>query len=235
MMRYFKLIKPILLSVFAVLMVACSPPLDYTQELHYKIHKFYHYAEARLKPDFKRAGLPYPPRQIALLAFKHERKMQLWARNNIQDRWHYIKTFHIFAASGGPGPKLREGDRQVPEGVYQIVGLNPRSRFDLSMHVNYPNSFDRYHASLDGRTHLGGDIFIHGNRRSIGCMAIGNNNIQQLFVLADLVGIKNITVIIAPNDLRYEKPLRSREHVKWLPQLYDEIREALAPFKGHRA
>lgn len=224
-------VKVILLVLFSLLLVGCAPHRNYTQELHYKIQKFSHYAEARLKPYFKRAGLPYPPKQIALLVFKNTKRMELWARNNIQDRWHYIKTFRVYAASGGPGPKLHRMDHQVPEGIYKIIGLNPRSRFDLSMHVNYPNAFDRYHAKLDGRHHLGGDIFIHGNRRSIGCIAIGNKNIEQLFVLADLVGIHHIEVIIAPNDLRNQKPLRSREHVKWLPQLYAKIKKALQPFK----
>ena len=122
-------------------------------------------------------------------------------------------------------------DRQVPEGIYRLEALNPDSRFDLSMELNYPNSEDQYHARMDGRSDLGGEIFIHGNKLSIGCIAIGDANIQQLFVLVYEVGMRNVTVIVAPNDLRYEKPLRSSEKVSWLPQLYGEIYQALLPFK----
>ncbi|WP_235378866.1 hypothetical protein [Candidatus Coxiella mudrowiae] len=66
-------------------------------------------------------------------------------------RWHYIRSFSILAfSSGGPGPKLHDRDHQVPEGIYNIVGYNPDSRFDLSLMLNYPNAFDQYHAELDG-------------------------------------------------------------------------------------
>ncbi len=226
-----KTLRLLILTVVALLLAACAKQMTYDQVLHYKVNEYSKYAEARLKPDFAKAQVNYPPKQITLLVFKHEKRMELWARDSTQSRWHHIKNFRVYAASGGPGPKLHSMDDQVPEGIYHIIGLNPESRFDLSMHVSYPNAFDRYHALLDHRTNLGGDIFIHGNKLSIGCIAIGDTNIQQLFVLADLVGIKNIEVIIAPNDLRYQKPLPSREKVTWLPQLYANIRAALQPFK----
>ena len=191
--------------------------------------RYNHYAQVRLAPYFKKAHVAYPPKQMTLLAFKNTRRLQLWARDT--GSWRYIKTFPILAASGGPGPKLQNGDHQVPEGVYQIVEFNPNSRFDLSLELNYPNAFDRYHARLDRRRDLGGDIFIHGHHASIGCIAIGNNAIQQLFVLADKVGLHHIKVIIAPDDLRYHPAIYGKVHPRWLPQLYAKIKNALHPFE----
>lgn len=216
----------------SLLLVSCAPHYgNYTQDMQYKIHKFAPRAEAQLKPAFQKAGVAYPPEEITLLVFKSERRMELWARSGIGQPWRHIKNYQVFAASGGPGPKLRNMDRQVPEGIYHLEALNPDSRFDLSMELNYPNAEDRYHARMDGRSDLGGEIFIHGNKLSIGCIAIGNANIEQLFVLVYEVGMRNVTVIVAPNDLRYEKPLRSSEKVSWLPQLYGQIYQALLPFR----
>ena len=65
--------------------------------------------------------------------------------------WKLIHRYSVLAASGVAGPKLRQGDKQVPEGVYGISFLNPSSRYDVSLRVNYPNAFDRQMAAKDGR------------------------------------------------------------------------------------
>jgi len=101
-------------------------------------------AEKRLRPHFQRAGVAYPPKQIALLGFKAERKLELWAAKG--EGWTFIRAYPVLAASGTAGPKLREGDRQVPEGVYTLEYLNPNSSYHLSMKLNYPNAFDLKHA-----------------------------------------------------------------------------------------
>ena len=74
-----------------------------------------------------------------------------------------LARYPIRAASGALGPKLREGDRQVPEGVYDIESLNPNSRFHVALRVGYPNAFDRQMAGREGRTALGGDIMIRAS------------------------------------------------------------------------
>ena len=76
--------------------------------------------------------------------------------------------------SGRLGPKLKEGDRQVPEGLYRVESLNPNSRYHLSLRVNYPNEQDKSYGRLDGRNNLGTDIMIHGKDCSIGCLAMGD-------------------------------------------------------------
>ena len=91
---------------------------------------------------FKDAGLPYPAREIFLRWFKREAVVELWAREDT-GRFQLVATYPILATSGGPGPKRREGDRQVPEGFYEIDRFNPASLFHLSLGLNYPNAADR--------------------------------------------------------------------------------------------
>ena len=185
-------------------------------------------ARARLAPHFARAHMAWPPKEIALLVFKRERRVALWARNG--GAWTFIRDYPILAASGHAGPKLREGDYQVPEGVYRIAWLNPNSSYHLSMKVSYPNEFDRRMARADGRTRLGGDIFIHGNRVSIGCVAVGDIAIEELFTLVAATGVQRVRVIIAPNDLRTTGALLHDTAPQWSVQLYRTIAAALVEF-----
>lgn len=186
--------------------------------------------DERLGSLFARAGVPYPPQRVHLLAFKKERKIELWAEG--AGKTAFVRSFPVLGASGRAGPKLAEGDWQVPEGIYAISYLNPQSAYHLSMKVDYPNAFDRDKAREEGRTKLGGDIFIHGRDLSIGCLAVGDRSIEELFVLAARVGVSNVRLIIAPNDLRGERPASRDLRYKpaWLSELYGMIRSALAPF-----
>jgi hypothetical protein len=185
-------------------------------------------ARNRLRPHFARAGVVWPPREIAFLILKRERRMAVWARSG--PNWKFIRAYPILAASGHAGPKLREGDRQVPEGVYRIEHLNANSSYHLSMKVSYPNAFDRQMAARDGRTRLGGDIFIHGKNVSIGCVALGDPAIEELFTLVAEAGHARVRVIIAPNDLRTGGAIVHEESPSWVGQLHRTIAAALAAF-----
>jgi murein L,D-transpeptidase YafK len=134
--------------------------------------------EAAAKALFESVNVPYPPSQILLRAFKRERELELWARAD--ERFALVKTYPICATSGSAGPKRHEGDEQVPEGFYVIDGFNPRSRFHLSLKVSYPNASDR----VLGKKPLGGDVFVHGNCVTIGCMPITDPLIEELYVIA---------------------------------------------------
>lgn len=188
-------------------------------------------ADARLQPAFQRAAMPYPPAEVALLTFKDTRAMALYARAAPDDPWQHIKTYPVLGASGKPGPKLVEGDRQVPEGVYQIELLNPNSRFHLSLRLNFPNEFDRRMGAADGRADLGTDIMIHGGSLSIGCLAMGDEAVEELFVLAARSGKENLRVIIAPTDFRVEPPRSIMHEPRWVSMLYAELSDALEPFR----
>lgn len=185
----------------------------------------------QIKPYFRKAGVAYPPHEIVLIAYKDERKMELWARDN--GKFKLIRPYNIKAASGMRGPKLRQGDRQVPEGIYHIAHLNPNSNYHLSMKVDYPNEFDIDHAMYDGRHDLGGDIFIHGKNVSAGCLAMGDAAIEELFVLAAHVGASNIKVVIAPSDPRLRPLDTSHPSLPvWTPELYDRITREIFAITG---
>jgi hypothetical protein len=210
-----------------------KPPGQWTVED--VLEDFGDYAGRKMSPYFARAKVAYPPREVVLLAWKEEKKLEVWARADGEFR--FIRDYDIQAASGQAGPKLRQGDRQVPEGIYRIAGLNPNSHYHLSMRLNYPNEFDLFHAGQEGRYDPGSDIFIHGKAASIGCLAMGDETIEELFVLAAQVGKENVRVIIAPRDPR-KFPLDSQELdglPEWTPELYGmisrEVRALSRPVK----
>ena len=133
-----------------------------------------------IRQRFTDTGLPYPPREIFLRAFKHEMELELWAREK-DEPFRKVATFAVTAPSGSPGPKRREGDLQVPEGCYTIAVFNPQSRFHLSLGLNYPNASDRI---LADRARPGGEIFIHGGAVSIGCLPLGDPVIEEVYLAA---------------------------------------------------
>ncbi len=184
----------------------------------------------RLEPLFLRAGAVYPPARIGLVGLKTEKRLELYAPSG-SGTWSFIKEYPILAASGKIGPKLREGDLQVPEGVYGVDFLNPNSRFHLSIRVSYPNAFDRLQAGREGRKNLGGDIMIHGKNVSIGCIAVGDEAAEELFVLAARTGRENVKVIISPVDFRIrELPALETPLPGWTSELYAQIRRELSFF-----
>jgi murein L,D-transpeptidase YafK len=186
-------------------------------------------ARARLAPRFRAAGAAYPPRAVTLVVLKEERVLELWAED---DAPRLVHRYPVLAASGALGPKLREGDRQVPEGVYRVLWLNPNSSYHLSMKLDYPNAFDREHARRDGRTDLGGDIFVHGRAVSIGCVALGDPAIEELFVLAADVGAARVKAVIAPRDLRVASTRDPEIASAWAPELYRLVRRELARLRA---
>jgi hypothetical protein len=192
-------------------------------------------ASVRLAEKFEAAKAIWPPAEVALVAIKDEKVLELHARP-ISGPWKLIHRFRVLAASGSTGPKLRQGDKQVPEGVYGIESLNPNSAYHVSLRVNYPNAFDRQMAKKDGRKELGGDIMIHGKNLSAGCLAMGDEAVEELFVLTAQMGLPNVKLIIAPTDFRqHGLQASAANQPDWLPKLYAEIATAMAEFKQQRS
>jgi len=191
--------------------------------------------ERRLRGHFAAAGLHYPPREVAFLAFKDIRRLQVYGRGSPRDAWRFVREYRVLGASGTLGPKIAEGDSQVPEGVYRINHLNPNSRYHLSLRLNYPNEFDREMAEREGRVNLGGDIMIHGNRWSDGCLAMGDEAAEDLFVLAALTGEHDIRVLISPTDFRDPTSRVPRILSPWLRELYLQLRTELRQFPARAA
>jgi L,D-transpeptidase catalytic domain len=190
--------------------------------------------ERRLRSAFEWAGLSLPPRKLTLLALKEEKRLEVYADGE-DGTSRFILSYPILAASGTAGPKLREGDRQVPEGFYRIELLNPNSRYHLSLRVNYPNVSDIERARADGRelSSLGGDIMIHGGAESIGCLAIGDPAIEELFVLVARTGLDKVRLIIAPRDLRQRAIAAFGVNgPPWTAELHDQLSREIASLRA---
>jgi len=123
------------------------------------------------------AGLTWPPKRVFLRAFKKEKALEVWASNSKKGAMTHLATYGICYASGAAGPKRREGDGQVPEGFYKLNYYNRNSSYFLSMRINYPNRRDRK------LKHTGSAIMIHGHCVSIGCLAMSDDRIQELWLL----------------------------------------------------
>jgi murein L,D-transpeptidase YafK len=109
-------------------------------------------------------------------------------------------------ASGGLGPKVREGDLQVPEGVYQIDAFNPASRFHLALRVGYPNAVDRARARALG-VPAGGDIMVHGGCATVGCLPLRDGPMERLYVAAVQARASSRAAIpVHLHPCRYETP-----------------------------
>lgn len=189
-------------------------------------------ASERIAAKFKAANAPWPPSEISLVAIKDEKGLEMHARQR-GGAWTFIHRYPILAASGRAGPKLTRGDKQVPEGIYKIAFLNPNSRYHVSMRVDYPNSFDRRMAAKDKRRDLGGDIMIHGKKSSAGCLAMGDEAAEELFVLAASLGVGNVKLVIAPTDFRRNAiPATAAGAPAWLPRLYLDVASAMTEYKA---
>ena len=194
-----------------------------------RLREFGKPARERLRSHFRSVGVAYPPKEAVLLGFKQERELQLYAPD-AAGKWRRVYSYPILAASGRPGPKLRMGDCQVPEGVYRIIYMNPNSRYHVSLRLDYPNAFDRAQARRDGRTELGTDIMIHGSHYSIGCLAMGDGASEDLFTLTADIGQNNLRVILCPADLRIAPAPTEFAQPRWTQKLYADLRRELSPF-----
>lgn len=144
--------------------------------------------------------------------------------------WKFVMQYTLAKLSGGPGPKLRAGDKQVPEGTYNVTFLHPQSKYWLSLGLDYPNAFDLARAREDKRRDLGGDIMIHGWWFSTGCVAVGNTAAEDLFVLAGDVGREQVRVIISPVDFRRadRSSFRAPRKPAWTAELYSDLAQELS-------
>jgi murein L,D-transpeptidase YafK len=136
--------------------------------------------EPSLTTDLKAKGLRFGT-PVFLRILKEERALELWMQEPEKRSFKLFRTYRIAAMSGKLGPKLKEGDRQAPEGFYFVnrARLKPDSVFHLAMNIGYPNIYDRAH----GRG--GSFLMIHGNRVSIGCFAMTDAKIEEIYTLCD--------------------------------------------------
>ena len=195
------------LLICALLMTASArnkAPMSEFKEEQLKFSRVrtaYSEKEVGVKALFDKAGIEFPEYDLLIQAFKKEQKLEVWAKSKANSKYQHVTTYDFCMLSGILGPKRREGDGQVPEGFYHIDRFNPASNFYLSLGINYPNASDR----IKGRQgSLGGDIFIHGDCVTIGCIPITTPLIKELYIMcveAKSSGQSRIPVHIYPGKL----------------------------------
>lgn len=118
---------------------------------------------------------------VFIRAFKEERILELFVKNRKTGKYDLFRSYKIAGSSGVLGPKLAEGDGQVPEGFYFVPpsAMLPTSKYHLAFNIGYPNDFDK----ANGRT--GSFIMIHGSNVSIGCLAMTDEKIEEIYTLCD--------------------------------------------------
>ncbi|MCP4270394.1 MAG: murein L,D-transpeptidase [Gammaproteobacteria bacterium] len=134
--------------------------------------------EPKLKLELVAKGLRYGS-PIFIRIFKEPGVLEVWVESN-NGAFVHFKDYEICNFSGFPGPKVKQGDYQSPEGFYYVNAkrLNPWSKYHLSFNLGYPNKYDRIHS----RT--GSALMVHGQCVSIGCYAMTDANINEIYALA---------------------------------------------------
>jgi murein L,D-transpeptidase YafK len=154
----------------------------------------------RLRRELSEAKLRFGATPFIRI-FKLENELELWLAGD--DGYRLFRRYPICAWSGELGPKLRQGDGQAPEGFYRVRRgqMNPASRYHLSFNLGYPNAYDRQH----GRT--GDYLMVHGNCVSIGCYAMGDAAIEEIYTLMGAAfdaGTRAVEVHAFP--FRFDRP-----------------------------
>ena len=190
-------------------------------------------AENRVRPQLERdlesLSLEYGA-PVFIRIFKEEKELEVWLEGEADEYVHF-RTYDICTYSGDLGPKLREGDNQSPEGFYFVkpIQMNPSSTFHLSFNIGFPNSYDRAH----GRT--GSFLMVHGHCVSIGCYAMTNKRIDEIFSLASAAlreGQPFFRVHIFPFRMTEENMIRYEDH-NWI-EFWENLKEGYDLFELDR-
>ena len=177
---------------------------------------------------FSDAGVKWPPKQLLLRAFKKQKVLEVWASASTRGALTRIANYGICQMSGSLGPKRREGDGQVPEGFYTLDYYKNNSDFFMAMRVSYPNRRDRK------LRHTGSAIMIHGNCVSIGCLAMSDERIQELWLLTSAARRHNkVAVHIFPSCGMTRAIKGAAKHPK-LQTFWTNIKQGMDLFEKDR-
>lgn len=158
------------------LLAGCTP--QETLQIEQVANRTEHPLPPKMQLKLAKMGLSMSS-PIMIRVFKEEEVMEVWKANS-QDRYQLVATYPICAWSGMLGPKKKEGDRQAPEGFYNITPgqMNPNSQYYLSFDIGYPNKYDRAY----GRS--GRNIMVHGACASAGCYSMSDAAVLQIYAFA---------------------------------------------------
>jgi murein L,D-transpeptidase YafK len=166
---------------FLMFLMVQPPSFKATQLKQGRVKIAYAQKESLIQSLFKSAKLEYHEFNLFIRAFKKEQTLEVWVREKNQETFTLLHAYKFCTSSGTLGPKRKEGDLQIPEGIYHINHFNPQSNFHLSLGLNYPNTSDKI---LSDKQYPGGSIYIHGNCVTIGCIPITDDKIKELYILA---------------------------------------------------
>jgi murein L,D-transpeptidase YafK len=171
--------------------------------------------------DLKKHDIVLSQLNILIVAYKFENEFDIYIKSKTETEYKKLKTYKICSNSGELGPKRMQGDYQVPEGYYYIDRFNPYSNFYLSLGINYPNKSDRIKSSAKN---LGGDIFIHGDCVTIGCIPLTDDKIKEIYLYAINArnnGQKQIPVYIFPFKMTNENFVKHSKNLNSESELID--------------
>ncbi len=172
--------KLLIIPVMTMLLCTAGPGFR-SQQLEFpRVREAWREKHAVCAENLAKHGIRTGSLEIFIRIFKKEKVVELWGRNGA-GKFFPLSEYAICATSGGPGPKRAAGDGQTPEGFYHVSRFNPNSNFFLSLGIDYPNRSDRI---LSAGANTGGDIFIHGNCVTIGCIPITDDRIKELYLYA---------------------------------------------------
>lgn len=164
-----------------LLVILQTPSFKDKQVQQPRVMLAYQQKEQAVLQYFRNKDLAEKGFHLFLRAFKKEEELEVWIREQGSDKYSHLYTYSFCTTSGNLGPKRREGDLQIPEGVYHVNHFNPQSNFYLSLGLNYPNTSDRI---LSDKQRPGGSIYIHGSCVTVGCIPITDEKIKELYVIA---------------------------------------------------
>lgn len=175
-----KILVLLILSAMSTAFVL-NPDFLSEQKKYERVKTAYSEKEKTVLNRLKESNIDINSLNILITAFKAEQELVIYAKNKTDKTYKKLITYPICANSGELGPKRQQGDGQVPEGFYYIDRYNPSSSYYLSLGLNYPNQSDKLKSTAKN---LGGDIFIHGECVTIGCMPMTNDKIKEIYIYA---------------------------------------------------
>lgn len=196
-------IKLVFAAATAVILAGCSQPTGP------HLNPLSEEAQALLAKKGMRQDQP-----IFVRVFKEESELEVWKQKD-NGRYYHFKTYPVCNWSGKLGPKLKQGDKQAPEGFYKVSArqMNPASSYHLSFNMGYPNAYDR----ANRRT--GNHLMIHGDCKSRGCYAMTDALMEEIYILARESfkgGQENFEIHAYPFRMTNAN-LRRHQRNKWAP------------------
>ncbi len=204
-----RLLRRLCLLAMTLITTACTSGLPTSERLEIVRNQ----KQEALAQDLAARNLEYGA-PVFIRLFKEEKILETWVQAGEEGRFAPYKSYKICNVSGTIGPKTREGDRQGPEGFYEIGAnqMNPWSAHHLSFNIGFPNEYDKAHG------YTGSALMIHGGCKSDGCYAMTDEAMEEIYLLteASIAGGNNVPVHIFPFRMTPDNMTKNDRFI-WAP------------------